>query len=80
MTKLVPPGMASCTGREGDFSNSHYWFRRAGRHTAMDALTDYDPHAFIDEVEARYRQNPEALVGQQREEWRALFEWCAQTG
>lgn len=63
--------------REGDFSNSHYWFRRAGRHSAMDAVAEYDPHAFIDDVEARFRQKPEELVRQQQDEWRALFEWCA---
>ncbi|MEM9252100.1 MAG: hypothetical protein AAGB29_07095 [Planctomycetota bacterium] len=50
--------------REGDFSNSHYWFRRVGTHPVFSRIdvaggsagsgTDtagYDPHAFIDAVE-----------------------------
>ena len=28
--------------REGDFSNSHYWFRKVGRHPAMADVADYD--------------------------------------
>lgn len=63
--------------REGDFSNSHYWFRRAGRHPAMDALPGYDAHAFIDEVARRRQEDPPELAARQREEWAALFAWCA---
>lgn len=63
--------------REGDFSNSHYWFRQVGSHPAMKGLQDYDPQAFIDEVAAQHRANPAALVAMQRAEWAALFVWCA---
>jgi hypothetical protein len=65
--------------REGDFGNSHYWFNRVGRHPAMDAMDAYDAHAFIDEVERRYREGAPELVRRQRDEWKALFEWCAST-
>lgn len=62
--------------REGDFSNAHYWFRRAGQHPAMQAIPDYEPHGFIDAVEAAQPGNPEDLVARQRAEWEALFAWC----
>jgi hypothetical protein len=66
--------------REGDFGNSHYWFRRAGRHPAMDLIEGYDPRAFIDRVEkARHgKMDVEDLIDMQRCEWSALFQWCAQ--
>lgn len=64
--------------REGDFSNSHYWFNRVGVHPAFSALNGYDPHLFIDEVQKRFRDNPEELVELQRQEWAALFAWCAE--
>jgi len=65
--------------REGDFGNSHYWFRRTGAHPAMAQIEGYDAHRFIDEVEAAHRKGepPESLVDMQRREWGALFEWCA---
>lgn len=62
--------------REGDFSNSHYWFRQTGAHPAMADIAGYDPHAFIDAVEARDRTIAADLVDLQRREWAALFEWC----
>ena len=93
--------------REGDFSNSHYWFRRVGRHPAFEAIDAdgnaersgeraphghisgaglradalYDPHAFIDRVEAASKRadSPPELVELQRREWSALFAWCAET-
>lgn len=65
--------------REGDFGNSHYWFHRVGKHPAMKSIPDYDPHRFIDEVEARHTKHPEALVELQRKEWAALFTWCAES-
>jgi len=64
--------------REGDFSNSHYWFRKAGVHPAMRNIPDYDAHAFIDEVEQQHADNPAPLLDRQRREWAALFAWCAQ--
>lgn len=63
--------------REGDFSNSHYWFRNTGHHPAMDAVAGYDPHAFVDAVEADGGRNAPDLVDLQRREWAALFSWCA---
>lgn len=62
--------------REGDFWNSHYWFRRVGHHPAMGNIGDYDAHAFIDEVE-KARPNDPRLVDLQRREWAALFSSCA---
>lgn len=69
--------------REGDFSNSHHWFRQASPHPAFkDVGNDYDPHSFVDEVEAAYRNQAasEALIDLQRREWLTLFVWCAQQG
>lgn len=63
--------------REGDFSNSQYWFRKVGRHPAMETLPGYDAHAFVDQVSARHQDNPEDLVATQHAEWQALFTWCA---
>jgi len=63
--------------REGDFSNSHYWFHRVGAHPAIKTIADYEPHRFIDEVSAKHAKAPADLVARQRREWVALFEWCA---
>jgi len=65
--------------REGDFSNSHYWFRHTGSHPAMDLITGYDGHALIDDVESCSGTSTDAapLIDRQRREWAALFEWCA---
>ena len=70
--------------REGDFSNSHYWFRRVGHHPAMAAIDvpgGYDDHALIDQVEQAHRQGqaPASLIECQRREWMALFHYCATT-
>lgn len=63
--------------REGDFSNSHYWFNRAGDHPAMAALKGYDGHALVDQVAAARAANPPDVIRKQREEWANLFSWCA---
>lgn len=66
--------------REGDFSNSHYWFRRAGSHPAMSLVADhYDPDTFVDQVAAANRNKPwpQELVELQRREWATLLTWCA---
>ncbi|MEX2215401.1 MAG: hypothetical protein WD768_14810 [Phycisphaeraceae bacterium] len=64
--------------REGDFGNSHYWFRRAGNHPAMKLMEDYDAHAFIDAVEVAHRKGAadEELIQMQRGEWFVLMRWC----
>lgn len=63
--------------REGDFGNSHYWFRRVGAHPAMEKIAGYDPHAFIDAVAERGPDSVDDLVDLQRREFWALFRWCA---
>jgi hypothetical protein len=61
--------------REGDFSNSHYWMRRAAAHPLI-AEARQDPDALVDAV-SRAGAGDHDLVERQRSEWRALFEWCA---
>ena len=63
--------------REGDFSNSHYWFNKVGQHPAMELIADYDAHAFIDRAEAEADSPSEATLQLQRAEWQTLFQWCA---
>ena len=63
--------------REGDFSNSHYWFKKVGRHPVMSLIGGYDPHEFITAVETLHTDDPEGLIAMQRREWEALFSWCA---
>jgi hypothetical protein len=61
--------------REGDFSNSKYWFRRAGK--APFSLPGYDPLTFVDRVSQARGEDPDELVERQRAEWAALFAYCA---
>ncbi len=61
--------------REGDYSNSHYWMRRAEGHPLLQLRPDLDPHRLVDDV-SRGTDMP-ALMERQRQEWKALFEWCA---
>jgi hypothetical protein len=63
--------------REGDFSNSHYWMRRAVAHPLRHSRPELDPDALIDAVAAARGSDTPDLVDRQREEWKALFEWCA---
>jgi len=66
--------------REGDFSNSHYWFRKVGAHPAMATIPDYSAHTLVDAVAAWSQKgsgNEAALVALQRHEWTALFNHCA---
>jgi hypothetical protein len=63
--------------REGDFSNSHHWMRRAASHPLRQSRSDLDPDAFVDQVAAAHGKDDPALVERQRAEWQTLFEWCA---
>ncbi len=61
--------------REGDFSNSHYWFHNTGaNHPVYDQIDGYDPHQMIDDVQAN--PNDAQLVELQRAEWVALVNHC----
>ena len=79
--------------REGDFGNSHYWYRKIGQHPVLSrvspsgsgaaagtAIGGYEPHNFVDRVERAYAQKSESpdLIAMQRLEWAALFEYCAE--
>jgi hypothetical protein len=88
---VVSQGIDDATGsfwhgimhrREGDFSNSHYWFRKVGTHPVMVDIDGYDPHQLIDDVEAAsdddHGRDFDQLVALQRREWQTLFAWCAQ--
>jgi hypothetical protein len=63
--------------REGDFSNSHYWFNKVGEHPAITHVGGYDAHRMIDEVETLHTDKPQHLIDLQRREWQTLFAWCA---
>ncbi len=76
--------------REGDFWNSKYWFRRVGQHPAFAMLSDrlvaiglpgWEPLAYVDRCERAIREggHMEQMCREvQREEWRVLFEYCAE--
>lgn len=62
--------------REGDFSNSKYWWRQAMNHPAFPDHGGHNPMSFVDEVAGAKPETNEALVDRQRTEWLVLFEWC----
>ncbi|MCX5661885.1 MAG: hypothetical protein NTW19_19580 [Planctomycetota bacterium] len=70
--------------REGDFSNSGYWFGRTGAHPVMDVIAGnpggegYNARELVKKAEAAHGRGeaPKALVELQRMEWAALFGWC----
>jgi hypothetical protein len=62
--------------REGDFGNSHYWMRRAADHPLIANEPHLDPHPLIDAVSNAVGDEAD-LVERQRQEWTALFVWCA---
>ncbi len=79
--------------REGDFGNSHYWYKKIGHHPVLSkvnpsgggaaagtAIGGYEPHNFVDRVERAHAQHSDSpdLVAMQRLEWVALFEHCAE--
>lgn len=77
----VSQGIESATGsywhgimhrREGDFSNSRYWHRRAAGHPLLVGK----PEGLVGEVE-RAQGDVAKVVEKQRQEWASLFEWCA---
>src|SRR5947207_1480274 len=49
--------------REGDFSNSHYWMRRAAGHPLIETL---EPAKLVDDVAAARGSDPAELVARQR--------------
>jgi len=63
---------------EGDFWNSKYWYRKAGKHSAYNVIDDgWNPEDFVDQCEAA--SDSGSLVDVQPEairEWKALFEHC----
>lgn len=63
--------------REGDFSNSHYWFYQVDSHPVFEQIKGYTPHQFIDDVQA----NPTCskLAQRQRDEWIALVNHCVRS-
>jgi hypothetical protein len=73
--------------REGDFWNSKYWLRRAGRHPVFERVSKrigetFDPVAFVDRCEAvvggAEKQRAWCLDVQQAE-WETLFDHCYRT-
>lgn len=68
--------------REGDFSNSKYWFRHVGHHPVFDSLTErvgaWDPYAFVDQCQAAVRSgiNRDRCLDLQQLEWELLFDYC----
>ena len=72
--------------REGDFSNSKYWFRHVGQHPVINALgalpnANYDPYEFVDQGQAVVRGKSDArdaCLDIQQAEWELLFDYCYQ--
>lgn len=82
----VSQGLENTTGaywhgimhrREGDFSNGHYWMRKAAAHPLRHSDPNLDPDALIDAVASANGEEVPELVARQRAEWKNLFEWCA---
>jgi hypothetical protein len=65
--------------REGDFSNSKYWYARCAGHPVRTS-SGVDSVALVDLVE-EVHQSPDhpkyaAAVALQKQEWNALFDYC----
>ena len=74
--------------REGDFSNSKYWYARCKEHSVLRAIASaaenpdgLNASSFVDLVEGvhaeRQSSQHEVAVQLQRLEWRELFSHCA---
>ncbi len=63
--------------REGDFSNSRYWMRRAESHPLLSGSEIPDPVELVHAVAGAGGRDDPALIARQRTEWAALFQWCA---
>jgi hypothetical protein len=57
--------------REGDFSNSLYWYHRAASREELRTL-GLTPRQFVAAVQGG--EEPEAMVALQREEWKLAYE------
>jgi hypothetical protein len=70
--------------REGDFSNSKYWYRHVGNHPVFEQLTkqlqmEWSPFTFVDECQAVVRGKSNArerCLDSQQVEWELLFDYC----
>jgi hypothetical protein len=62
--------------REGDFSNSKYWYARCAALTDPSDLVDIVAAVHDRPTDARYAN----AVARQRTEWRALFKHCIRGG
>jgi hypothetical protein len=71
--------------REGDFSNSKYWFRRVGNHPVLDQLAQLsngvypDPFEFVDACSRAERSGDESYqrcADAQWLEWQMLMAYC----
>lgn len=61
--------------REGDYSNSRYWMRRANSHPLISSGV-MDPNKLITAVEQSSKKDDLKLVEAQKEEWKIVFNWC----
>ncbi len=67
--------------REGDFSNSKYWFRMTGDHPVFEELSEacdhWDPYEFVDQCKAAIRSTDDSGCRRlQQAEWEHLFDYC----
>jgi hypothetical protein len=86
----ISQGIGSATGsfwhaimhrREGDFSNSKYWYAKCRNHLALGEIAKaapggrFDPFAFVDAAERAEDRGgaDESAIALQRLEWQTLF-------